>query len=479
MRLLPTPFLLVLALFTTLVVAPAVCGSHGSDLPGSRETVIDEPIFGGKAWIFEAGREHARSVVLVHGLGDDASRSWDSVIPELARDYHVLVFDLPGFGRSTRANEWYTPKAYAEFVEFVTARFVPGRFALVGHSMGGAIALRYAATHPERVERLVLVDAAGVLHRVVYSSALAQLGIENLPGTYPGQGRLSRWIDDLFSRYAGVSEVTIPAEGLILSNPAMRQRFFQGDPNKIAGYALLLEDFSRQLSRVEAPTLVVWGAKDGITPIRTGKLLASNIAGARFVVIPGARHTPMKSQPGRFRRVLGDYLAIPPDALANGQIPGAPYALDPSVAWRSDRVGRCEGRRRRQRFEGEYDRIVIDDCKEVVLSAVRAREIEVIDSRVEIENSVIRGDGVALRLNGSRVTVTGGRIEGRVAVSVEETRLDIAGTLLIGERVAVEVRGGSDPESEARILFSVCRVESPETSAYVHGPRTVAPRTPM
>jgi len=475
----PTLRHLAVALLALLAAGPVVGGSDWSELPGSREMEIDEPVFGGKAWVFEAGRDRARSVVLIHGLGDDASRSWDSVVPELARDYHVLVFDLPGFGRSTRANELYSPERYSAFVDFVASRFVPGRFALVGHSMGGAIALHYAAAHPEKVERLVLVDAAGILHRVVYTQALTQLGIEGLPGTYPGQGRLSRWVGNMLSRFAGISEATVPAEGLILSNPAMRKRFFQGDPNKIAGYALLLQDFSRLVPRVASPTLVVWGAKDGITPLRTGKLLAGNIAGARLVVIPGARHTPMKSQPRRFRRLLGEYLAILPDALAAGEGPGAVYALDPTVAWQSGRIGRCEDRKRSHRFEGEYDRIVVSGCKNVVLSEVRAREIEVIDSRVEIENSVIRGSGTALRLHGSRVTVTAGMLEGEVAVAVEDSRLDIAGTLLRGERAAVEVLRMAVPEDEVEVLFSVSRVESPRASEYVHGPRTVGPHQPL
>jgi pimeloyl-ACP methyl ester carboxylesterase len=464
-----------------LVAAFANAESYWPNLPDSREMEINEPIFGGKAWVLEAGRGHEQSVVLVHGLGEEAAQSWGQVVPELARDYHVVVFDLPGFGRSTRANELYNPKRYVAFVDFVVSQLVDGRFALVGHSMGGAIALHYAAVQPDRVERLVLVDAAGVLHRVAYTKALAQLGIDHLPGTYPGQGRVSRWIGGLFSKTAGVWGGTDSAEELILTSPAMRQRFLQGDPNKIAGYALLLEDFGPLIPRVTSPTLVVWGAKDSIAPLRTGKVLAGNISGARLEVVPGGKHTPMKSEPKRFLRLLAEYLAIPPDGLAAGQARGSPYALDPTVSWQSDRVGRCENRRRRQVFEGEFDRIVLDGCKDVVLDGVRAHTVRVVDSGVEIENSVIRSEGTALQVVGSWVTVTASRLEGSTAVAVEDSRLDIAGTALIGERAAVEVPDGSisEDEDKVRVLFSVSRVESPEASGYVHGPRTVDPRRPL
>jgi pimeloyl-ACP methyl ester carboxylesterase len=477
---------LLSALVAVLVAAPAAAESYWPDLPESRETVIDEPVFGGEAWVFEAGRGHDRTVVLVHVLGEDAAQSWGQVVPDLARDYHVVVFDLPGFGRSTRENELYNPERYAAFVDHVVSRFVDGRFALVGHSMGGAISLRYAATHPDKVERLVLVDAAGILHRAAYSKALAQLGIDHLPGTYPGQKTVSRWIGALFSRTAGVSDVTETAEGMILATASARQRFLQGDPNKIAGYALLLEDFSPLIPRVSSPTLVIWGEKDLIAPLRTGKVLAGNIAGARLEVIPGGRHTPMKSEPKRFRRILADYLAIPPDDLTDGNAHGSPYALDPTVSWKSDRIGRCEKRRRRQVFDGEYDRIIIDRCKSVVLSGVRAREVRVVDSGVEIENSVIRSEGTALRVRGSRVSVTAARLEGSAAVIAGDSRLDIAGAVLDGERVAIEVPGDftsedddSEDEDKVKVLFSVSRVESPETSGYMHGSRTVGPGRPL
>jgi pimeloyl-ACP methyl ester carboxylesterase len=69
---------------------------------------------------------------------------------------------------------------------------------------------------------------------------------------------------------------------MILATASARQRFLQGDPNKIAGYALLLEDFSPLIPRVSSPTLVIWGEKDLIAPLRTGKVLAGNIAGARL-----------------------------------------------------------------------------------------------------------------------------------------------------------------------------------------------------
>jgi len=472
----PSPRHLAFVLLTGLVALSANAESYWPDLPDSEETEIDEPVFGGKAWVFEAGRGHKRSVVLVHGIGDEASRSWGQVVPDVARDYHVVVFDLPGFGRSTRANELYNPERYAAFVDFVVDRFVDGRFVLIGHSMGGAVALRYAAAHPEKVERLVLVDVAGILHRTAYSK---EVTADHLTGTYPGQRAVSRWGGGRITKTAGISDATVTAEKMILTSAAARERVFGGDPSKIAGYALLLEDFSPWIAGVSSPTLVIWGAGDKIAPLRTGKVLAGNIPGARLEVIPGGRHTPMTHEPKRFRRILDEFLAVPPHDLAAGKAPGSPYALDPTVSFQSDRVGRCDKRRRRRVFNGEFDRIVIDGCKEVVLSGVRVRELRVVDSVVEIENSVIRDEDTAIRLTGSRVTITAGHLEGSTVLAVEDSRLDIAGVVLSGRRAAVEVPDDALDEDDVKVLFSVSRVESPQTSGSVHGPRKVGPGRPL
>ena len=122
--------------------------------------------------MYEAGRDHPYTVVLVHGLGEGAARDWEHVIPALARRYHVLTFDLPGFGRSEKQNALYSPANYAAFVKWIMEARVNGPFTLVGHSMGGVIALRFASIYPRNLRHLILIDTPGILHRsVAFSSA--------------------------------------------------------------------------------------------------------------------------------------------------------------------------------------------------------------------------------------------------------------------------------------------------------------------
>jgi pimeloyl-ACP methyl ester carboxylesterase len=162
-----------------------MAGAHAADeprVPGTEARRIDEPVFGGQMVVYEAGRGNAREILLVHGIGDEAARDFRDHIAWLKKSFHVVAVDLPGFGASEKANVLYSPDNYARVLKHVAGRFLHGPFALVGHSMGAVVCLRYAAAYPDDVPRLVVVDAPGVLHSSSTTSQyLAYLGLEFIP----------------------------------------------------------------------------------------------------------------------------------------------------------------------------------------------------------------------------------------------------------------------------------------------------------
>jgi pimeloyl-ACP methyl ester carboxylesterase len=131
-------------------------------------------VFGGRVVLYRAGRRGAEPVVLVHGLGKIGARDWAHVIPALASRYEVYALDLPGFGASDKGNHLYSPANYARVLDSLLAERVRRPFNLVGHSMGGVIALTFAADYPERVRRLVVADVAGCTARCTASSSAAR-----------------------------------------------------------------------------------------------------------------------------------------------------------------------------------------------------------------------------------------------------------------------------------------------------------------
>ena len=109
-----------------------------------------DPVFGSRTYIEEWGDPANPPVILVHGLGDNGARDWRYLAPALAENFYVVAFDLPGFGRSEKYNALYTPDTYTSVVQWIADTYVDGRFTLIGHSMGGAIALNYAAGLADR-----------------------------------------------------------------------------------------------------------------------------------------------------------------------------------------------------------------------------------------------------------------------------------------------------------------------------------------
>ncbi|MFH7319079.1 alpha/beta fold hydrolase [Desulfurivibrio sp. D14AmB] len=423
---------------------PLAVGAHP---PPVREHLVDEPIFGGQAFLLEAGRGNSPTLLLVHGLGDQASSTWAGLIEELAVDYHVLAVDLPGFGRSDKLNRLYSPKEYAAYLRWLVDRFSTEPVVLVGHSLGGGVALRFAADYPRQVQRLVLIDVAGILHRKIITRDMLD---PNLRGRLPQLPtrpleRIDEWVGNLIT---SLPQLPMDVEQ-ILASETLRARVLAGDPGRIAGLALVQEDFSRTLRTVQAPTFIIWGGEDQVTPLRTGLLLEVLLPQASLLVIPGAGHVPMVQQPKLFRAALNK-------ALVESPPPRVP-PLEPT-----GRIGICQNEQGLT-FSGRYDRLEIVDCSEIRLVDLHANGVTIRGSRVTIEQGVIRGEGTVLRIVDSVVVASGLRVEGDTALAVTASRLDLAGVELIGRETAVQA------DETSSLLFSVSQLTSSRGRKLIHG----------
>jgi len=428
-------------------------------VPGTEAHRIDEPVFGGQMVVYEAGRGNARGIMLVHGIGQEAARDYRDHIAWLQKSFHVVAVDLPGFGASDKANVLYSPGNYARVLKHVAGRFLHGPFVLVGHSMGAVVSLRYAAMYPEDVRRLVVIDAPGVLHRYsVTSQYLAHLGLEFIP---PAAEPLD-WLTNLARKILAPLERLHLDPQVILSSPQLRQRLLGADPAKIAGLAVVSEDLRLELPKVRAETLIVWGAQDTLAPLRTGKVLALKLPRARLAVIEGAGHEVMLEAPDRFRAVLEPF-------LEEGLPPAPAGAVAPS-AKRGD--GTCRNERNRV-FEGEYGRLTLDGCRNVQIRNARVRELHVLDSTVTIDDSTIGGGETGLHAYSSTIVMTGGRIEGNVAITALESRLDLAAVEVEGREAALTA------PKRSYVVFSLCRVRSPRTQGEVHDFYAVTESNPL
>jgi pimeloyl-ACP methyl ester carboxylesterase len=421
-------------------------------LPGYRATTVADPVFGGQVFFAEAGPPDAPPVVLVHGLGDSAGRDWHPILPALTDRHHVVFFDLPGFGRSTRGSELYSPERYVRFVHEVARPRIGGPFDLVGHSMGGAISLLYAACHPDDVRRLVLMDVAGILHRQAYTEFAMHAGLAGIPGVLgPTRGLATTVADVAGGRLLGLS----PDPSLVL-NHELARRTVLATPTKIAALALLVEDFGPALAGARASPLLLWGRNDTVAPLRTALILKRRLPHARLESLARSAHEPLRSEPEAVARLVVERLDTPVEALGEEPPRRSPNA--------SPAIGRCRDQHG-VRFEGDYSEIEITGCDDVRITGARALAIRVRDSAVLVEDTDVVGSGVALMVSGSKVQVTASDLVGEVGIQAEKSELDLAGVMVRGRRAAVLAAG---PIS---LLFSVSRVESQRAQTFAHGVR--------
>jgi 3-oxoadipate enol-lactonase / 4-carboxymuconolactone decarboxylase len=233
--------------------------------------------------------DRGRAFLLVHAAGSTAGM-WRRQLDGLAAAHSAVALDLPAHGRSPGVEGLATVEAYAalvaEFAEAIALR----PFVLVGRSMGGAIGLVLAARRPELLAGLVLACA----------SARFELSAEGIAALHDVvRGRLPQQF---------TTETFSPSTGLDLMREAWMQQVHT-DPRVRYGDLLACQAFDGRglLGAVRAPTLIVAGADDGVTPVAQAEALAAGIAGARLEVVPQAGHQAPLEQSERFNRLLIEF----------------------------------------------------------------------------------------------------------------------------------------------------------------------------
>ena len=256
----------------------------------------------------DQGPRGAPTLVLIHGFSASLI-DWDDWTDRLDNRYRVIRLDLPGHGL-TRAPAGYHASidGYADLVDDVTRRLNAPRFVLAGNSMGGGMAWVFALRHPERLDGLVLVDAAGWPRRspqkgspVIFkllANPLARAVFKRIDlKPLIAQGLRAAFVDPrlvtpaLVDRYADFARA--PGHRAILLTLQERSR---------AGVSVA------DLARIRVPTLVMHGEADRLIPFADGQAFAREIPGAVLIAYPGVGHVPMEQVPARSANDLDQWL---------------------------------------------------------------------------------------------------------------------------------------------------------------------------
>jgi pimeloyl-ACP methyl ester carboxylesterase len=234
-------------------------------------------------------------LVIIHGGGDGA-RAWLKNAEELSEYYTVYVPDLPGFGRSQSANDRFHLPEFVNFVENFSSALDLDKFYLIGHSIGGGIALHYALRFPDKVKGLVLVSSwclgieaalwVRLLSRPAFCRSLGEAGIAVL--------KVVKWLARLF--YSPFR----------FSNPITRVKMDIGNTmTTLRGQTVVLQD---RLCELTMPTMLVWGSRDSVVPAAHAYVAAELIPDCRLRVFEGCGHNVYRQRVEEFSQLLATFL---------------------------------------------------------------------------------------------------------------------------------------------------------------------------
>ncbi len=250
-------------------------------------------------------------LLFIHGLSG-CWQNWLENIPYFARDHRVIAMDLPGFGQSEMPVEPISIKGYAATIDALMEELDVETAQVAGNSMGGFIGAEVAIQHPARVERLVLVAAAGLSIEYIRTQRTQGLrhGAENIAFFYVG------WLASQSHTVAARKRLRSALLLLVAAHPAklpaaltIEQVAGSGKPGfSDALQAMCDYPLRDRLEKIGCPTFIVWGDKDRLVPVRDAAIFEKLIPDARAVIYKDTGHITMMERPARFNRDVDAFL---------------------------------------------------------------------------------------------------------------------------------------------------------------------------
>lgn len=249
-------------------------------------------------------------LLFLHGLGG-SWKDWAANLPAFAANYQVIAIDFPGSGDSEQPEGEYSIEWLTEVVEkFLRERKLDG-VSVVGHSMGGLVALNLAARPNSRVRKLAVMDAVAIGDKaefLSYAMAKKIMGPEtrweSLEGALKDEFKslIDSFIKDQKPKTARKFFQSVP------KNPFTGNPFLPMTPSVQMTASIIDFDIRPKLPSIQQPTLILWGDKDPVAPTKDALILQKEIRQSTLVMIPHCGHSPMVEQPEAFNREVWKFL---------------------------------------------------------------------------------------------------------------------------------------------------------------------------
>lgn len=233
------------------------------------------------------------AIVILHGWGVDSSQ-YEKLGPLLAKQgFYIVAPDLPGWGSTDEPPKPWDVSDYVDWVREFAKEMNLKQFVLFGHSFGGRVAIKYSIKHSKDLQALILCSAAGIKPRLTPQKIILKI-IAKLGGfmlSAPGIRTLSAPCRKVLYRLAG-SKDYLTAEGIM----------------KKVLIRVIKEDLTKLLRKITLPTLLLWGSKDGATPIKNGRKMNKLIPDSQLKIAKGERHNLPKHIPEKLAVEITNFL---------------------------------------------------------------------------------------------------------------------------------------------------------------------------
>ena len=254
----------------------------------------------------EGNKQDSVPIILIHGTSSSLL-TWDSVVDHLKEKHRIIRMDLPAFGLTgPNPTRDYSFEFYTQFLDSFLQKLQIKKSIVIGNSLGGGIAWHYALAYPQKLSKLVLVDASGfsslrkskgaigfkiaqtpVLNQIVKFVTPWFLVKKSLEDVYADDSRISDSLVDIYFK------MTLREGNRTALIDRMRAGF-QNESSKIAG--------------IKTPTLIIWGDADQLIPVEHAYLFQKAIIHSQLSVFKSVGHVPMEESPKQFSTVLNQYL---------------------------------------------------------------------------------------------------------------------------------------------------------------------------
>ncbi len=282
------------------------------DITAPEYAVQYRTIHGYRRAFVHAGKGPA--LLLIHGIGDN-SDTWRDLIPQLSRRYTVVAPDLLGHGRSDKPRADYSVAAYANGMRDLLSVLGIEKATVIGHSLGGGVAMQFAYQYPERCERLVGVSSGGVsreVHPFLRAASLppahAFLSLLRLPFA-SDLGRSVFRVLELFDTDVGQDADDMLRIFEALPDSTSRHAFIRTLQAVVDWRGQVITMLDRCYLSRGMPTLLIWGDRDAVIPYEHARLAHAAMPGSILETFHGAGHFPHHSDPRRFLDVLDEFIA--------------------------------------------------------------------------------------------------------------------------------------------------------------------------